>query len=78
MMVAMRAAMAEQRGKITRKRDSKSSVFDVVEGADIYNVKVTPRGLTLAGSVKLDKELGHAIVDEIDVVIGHQPGPPRT
>jgi hypothetical protein len=37
---------------------------------------VSPRGLTLAGSVKLDKELGHAIVDEIDIVIGHQPGPP--
>jgi hypothetical protein len=26
--------------------------------------------------VELDEELGHAIVDEIDVVIGHQPGPP--
>jgi hypothetical protein len=55
---------------------SQSSVVDVWEGADIYDVKVTPRGLTLAGSVKLDEKLGHAIVDEVDIVIGHQPGPP--
>jgi hypothetical protein len=58
-MVAMRAAMAEQRGTVTKKRNSKLSVPDVFQGTDmeIMEIRRRRRGRTLTGSVKLDEEL---------------------
>lgn len=38
------------------------------------DVEETPSLLTLGGSMELDVELAHLIVDERDLVIRHEPG----